>query len=209
MHPRFGSAWAGRRGRSPPTPPAGSHTAGLCVFVRGVPMAQVRPQFSSRCGAGAVPPNCCPPFCRRTFGRRGPPRQSRRAGGGARRRHPSGTALSIGRPHRDRCRALKIPPKPCPDRSFGSQVSPKPCPDRSFGSQVSPKPCPDRSFGSQASPKPCPDRSFGSQASPEATSAPIATALARFDSENRVYTASLTALAGPAPSWAGSCGGRR
>ncbi len=38
----FGSAWAGRRGRSPPTPPAGSHTAGLFVFVHSVSMAQLR-----------------------------------------------------------------------------------------------------------------------------------------------------------------------
>ncbi len=31
----IGPARAGRRGRSPPTPPAGSHTAGLCVPVDG------------------------------------------------------------------------------------------------------------------------------------------------------------------------------
>ncbi len=47
--------------------------------------AQVRPQSSSRFGAG-IPPNCCPPFRRRRFGCRGPPRQIRGACSGNRSR---------------------------------------------------------------------------------------------------------------------------
>ncbi len=83
-------ARAGRRGRSPPTPPAGSHTAGLCAVDHASAGSQLRPQFSAWIGAGAVPPRCCTPLSRRRFGCRGPPRQSRRACcGGARRRDPS------------------------------------------------------------------------------------------------------------------------
>ncbi len=100
MHPRFGSARAGRRGRSPPTPPAGSHTAGLFVFVRGVSMAQFALRFRRGLALGF----------RRTaaprFGCRGPPRESRRACGGA--RHSGPCLIQPRAPLRNRHRAPDV-----------------------------------------------------------------------------------------------------